>query len=196
MRRGANRGSAALAVASSGGQLVGFRVRSGMPGQRFGGRALRRLRGGIGRDQSMAGPSSAVRSRPHHTGLRAQDHDCAQETPPRRRTTSLLAPVNGPTPAPARRFPTTLCHPPAQNKGGSTPRARCCFLVGMTAPPTSNASAPPRAPTSREAPALARRGYSAVTVAANPHAGLAFCVLLDGKPVRTPAKRVLDLPTR
>jgi len=65
----------------------------------------------------------------------------------------------------------------------------------MTAPPTSNSSAPPRPSTTREAPALARRVYKAVAVAANPHEGLAFGVLLDGKPVRTPAKRVLDLPT-
>jgi chaperone required for assembly of F1-ATPase len=41
-----------------------------------------------------------------------------------------------------------------------------------------------------------RRLYQAVTVAASPHEGLAFRILLDGKPARTPAKRVLDLPTR
>jgi len=35
-----------------------------------------------------------------------------------------------------------------------------------------------------------------VTAAASPDQGLAFRVLLDGKPVRTPAKKVLDLPTR
>ncbi len=33
-------------------------------------------------------------------------------------------------------------------------------------------------------------------MAASPDQGLAFRVLLDGKPVRTPAKKVLDLPTR
>ena len=64
----------------------------------------------------------------------------------------------------------------------------------MTAPPTtSNGTERPRPP-SREAPALVRRGYQDVTVAASPDQ--AFRVLLDGKPVRTPAKKVLDLPTR
>ena len=64
----------------------------------------------------------------------------------------------------------------------------------MTAPPTtSNGTERPRPP-SREALALVRRGYQDVTVAASPDQ--AFRVLLDGKPVRTPAKKVLDLPTR
>jgi len=66
----------------------------------------------------------------------------------------------------------------------------------MTAPPTTpNGSDPPRPPT-REAPAPVRRLYQAVTVAVSPDAGLAFRILLDGKPVRTPSKKVLDLPTR
>jgi chaperone required for assembly of F1-ATPase len=38
-----------------------------------------------------------------------------------------------------------------------------------------------------------RRFYAAATVA---EAGGAFSVLLDGKPVRTPARRVLEMPTR
>jgi len=41
-----------------------------------------------------------------------------------------------------------------------------------------------------------RRLYQAVTVAASPDAGPAFGILLDGKPLSTPAKNVLDLPTR
>jgi chaperone required for assembly of F1-ATPase len=41
-----------------------------------------------------------------------------------------------------------------------------------------------------------RRLYQAVTVAASPDAGPAFRILLDGKPVRTPAKEVLEVPTR
>jgi chaperone required for assembly of F1-ATPase len=65
----------------------------------------------------------------------------------------------------------------------------------MAPPTTSNGSEPPRPPT-REAPALARRLYQAVTVAVPPDAGSAFRILLDGKPARTPAKEVLDLPTR
>ena len=65
----------------------------------------------------------------------------------------------------------------------------------MAPPTTSNGSEPPRPPT-REAPALARRLYQAVTVAVPPDAGSAFRILLDGKPARTPAKEGLDLPTR
>jgi chaperone required for assembly of F1-ATPase len=41
-----------------------------------------------------------------------------------------------------------------------------------------------------------RRLYQAVTVAASPDAGPAFRILLDGKPVRTLAKEVLEVPTR
>src|SRR5215468_6844743 len=64
----------------------------------------------------------------------------------------------------------------------------------MTAPPTTSNGTERPGPPSREAPALVRRGYQDVTVAASPDQ--AFRVLLDGKPVRTPAKKVLDLPTR
>jgi len=66
----------------------------------------------------------------------------------------------------------------------------------MTAPPTPpNGGDPPRPP-SREARALGRRLYQTVTVATSADADPAFRILLDGKPVRTPAKKVLDLPTR
>jgi chaperone required for assembly of F1-ATPase len=41
-----------------------------------------------------------------------------------------------------------------------------------------------------------RRLYQTVAVAASPDAGLGYRILIDGKPVRTPAKKVLDLPTR
>src|SRR5215471_4102464 len=40
--------------------------------------------------------------------------------------------------------------------GGSTARASCCFLVGMTAPPTPSNGSEPSRPPSREAPALVR----------------------------------------
>jgi chaperone required for assembly of F1-ATPase len=65
----------------------------------------------------------------------------------------------------------------------------------MTAPPTTPNGNDPLRPPTREAPALVRRLYQAVTVAAS-DAGLGFRILLDGKPVRTPAKNVLELPTR
>jgi len=71
-----------------------------------------------------------------------------------------------------------------------------CFLRGMTAAEdTADSSTPSKVP-SRAARPLSRRAYKSVTLARSAPAHGALRLLLDGKPVRTPAKAVLFLPTR